>query len=74
MENPRFLLDSVKEVIIDCRSLADVPVVLGGQDTASFRTVHWPIWELIWAFKEKVKLLSSRSWNGSAGRPIFILN
>ena len=30
MENPRFLLDSVKDFVNDCRSLSDAPVVLGG--------------------------------------------
>ncbi len=30
MANPNFLLESVKEVVANCRSLSDAPVVLGG--------------------------------------------
>ena len=36
MENPRFLLDSVKEVINDCRTLSDAPVILGGAGYSIF--------------------------------------
>jgi radical SAM superfamily enzyme YgiQ (UPF0313 family) len=30
MENPKFLLEPVKRIVANCRSLADVPIVLGG--------------------------------------------
>lgn len=36
MENPGFFLDSVKDVVNDCRSLADAPVVLGGAGYSIF--------------------------------------
>lgn len=36
MENPGFLLDSVKDFVNDCRSLADAPVVLGGAGYSIF--------------------------------------
>jgi radical SAM superfamily enzyme YgiQ (UPF0313 family) len=36
MEDPQFLLDQVKAVISDCRSLANVPIVLGGAGYSVF--------------------------------------
>ena len=36
MENPRFLLDSVKEVINDCRTLSDAQIILGGAGYSIF--------------------------------------
>ena len=36
MENPGFLLDSVKDFVNDCRSLSDAPVVLGGAGYSIF--------------------------------------
>jgi radical SAM superfamily enzyme YgiQ (UPF0313 family) len=36
MENPKFLLDSVKTVVIECRSLSDAPIVLGGAGYSIF--------------------------------------
>ena len=36
MAQPRFLLDQVKAVISDCRSLTDVPIVLGGAGYSVF--------------------------------------
>ena len=36
MENPGFFLDSVKDVVNDCRSLADASVVLGGAGYSIF--------------------------------------
>ncbi len=36
METPFFMLDSVKEVISDCRSLSDAPIVLGGAGYSIF--------------------------------------
>jgi radical SAM superfamily enzyme YgiQ (UPF0313 family) len=36
MENPRFLLDSVKGVVADCRSLSSAPIVLGGAGYSIF--------------------------------------
>jgi len=36
MENPGFFLDSVKDFVNDCRSLADAPVVLGGAGYSIF--------------------------------------
>jgi radical SAM superfamily enzyme YgiQ (UPF0313 family) len=36
MENPKFLLDSVKGVVADCRSLSSAPIVLGGAGFSIF--------------------------------------
>jgi radical SAM superfamily enzyme YgiQ (UPF0313 family) len=36
MENPGFLLDTVKDFVNDCRSLSDAPVVLGGAGYSIF--------------------------------------
>jgi len=36
MESPRFLLDTVKEVVEACRDLSDAPVVLGGAGYSIF--------------------------------------
>lgn len=36
VENPRFLLDSVKEVINDCRTLSDAQIILGGAGYSIF--------------------------------------
>ena len=36
MENPKFLLDSVKTVVTECRSLSDAPIVLGGAGYSIF--------------------------------------
>ena len=36
MENPRFLLDPVKEIVAGCRSLSDAPIVLGGAGYSIF--------------------------------------
>jgi len=36
MENPTFLLDSVRNVISDCRSLSNAPIVLGGAGYSIF--------------------------------------
>jgi radical SAM superfamily enzyme YgiQ (UPF0313 family) len=36
MESPRFLLDSVKKVVEDCRTLSDAPIVLGGAGYSIF--------------------------------------
>jgi len=36
MENPRFLLDSVKGVINDCRTLSDAQIILGGAGYSIF--------------------------------------
>jgi radical SAM superfamily enzyme YgiQ (UPF0313 family) len=36
METPIFLLDSVKTVVADCRSLSDAPIVLGGAGYSIF--------------------------------------
>jgi radical SAM superfamily enzyme YgiQ (UPF0313 family) len=36
MENPRFLLDPVKEIVTGCRSLFDGPIVLGGAGYSIF--------------------------------------
>jgi radical SAM superfamily enzyme YgiQ (UPF0313 family) len=36
MENPRFLLDSVKHFINDCRSLSDAQIILGGAGYSIF--------------------------------------
>ncbi len=36
MNNPRFLLDEVKNTVFYCRSLSDVPVVLGGAGYSIF--------------------------------------
>lgn len=36
MEKPRFLLDSVKDVVSACRKLTDVPVILGGAGYSIF--------------------------------------
>jgi radical SAM superfamily enzyme YgiQ (UPF0313 family) len=36
MENPRFLLDPVKEIVADCRSLSEATIVLGGAGYSIF--------------------------------------
>ena len=36
MENPRFLLDQVKDIVVDCRSLSGAPIVLGGAGYSIF--------------------------------------
>jgi radical SAM superfamily enzyme YgiQ (UPF0313 family) len=36
MENPRFLLDPVKEIVAGCRSLSDATIVLGGAGYSIF--------------------------------------
>ncbi|MFQ5841024.1 MAG: B12-binding domain-containing radical SAM protein [Thermodesulfobacteriota bacterium] len=36
MENPRFLLDQIKGVVTDCRSLSDAPIILGGAGYSIF--------------------------------------
>jgi len=36
METPIFLLDSVRDVVSDCRSLSDAPIVLGGAGYSIF--------------------------------------
>lgn len=36
MENPRFLLESVKGVVFNCRDLSDAPIVLGGAGYSIF--------------------------------------
>ncbi|NOQ18858.1 MAG: radical SAM protein [Desulfobacterales bacterium] len=36
MENPGFLLDSVKDFVNDCRNLSDAPIVLGGAGYSIF--------------------------------------
>ncbi len=36
MEHPRFLLDQVKDVVINCRSLSGAPIVLGGAGYSIF--------------------------------------
>ena len=36
MENPGFLLDSVKDFVNDCRNLSDVPIILGGAGYSIF--------------------------------------
>jgi radical SAM superfamily enzyme YgiQ (UPF0313 family) len=36
MEKPRFLLDPVKEIVADCRSLSDATIVLGGAGYSIF--------------------------------------
>jgi radical SAM superfamily enzyme YgiQ (UPF0313 family) len=36
MENPRFLLDPVKEIVADCRNLSEAKIVLGGAGYSIF--------------------------------------
>ena len=36
MQTPRFLLDPVKEIVADCRSLSSAPIVLGGAGYSIF--------------------------------------
>jgi len=36
MENPRFLLDPVKQIVADCRSLSEATIVLGGAGYSIF--------------------------------------
>ena len=36
MENPRFLLDPVKEIVTDCRNLSEAAIVLGGAGYSIF--------------------------------------
>lgn len=36
MENPRFLLDPVKDLVEDCRKMSDAPVILGGAGYSIF--------------------------------------
>jgi radical SAM superfamily enzyme YgiQ (UPF0313 family) len=36
MESPKFLLEAVKDVVIDCRSLSDATIVLGGAGYSIF--------------------------------------
>jgi radical SAM superfamily enzyme YgiQ (UPF0313 family) len=36
MENPRFLLDQVKEVVMDCRNLSDAAIIVGGAGYSIF--------------------------------------
>lgn len=36
MENPKFLLDQVKEVVAACRNLSDIPIILGGAGYSIF--------------------------------------
>jgi hypothetical protein len=35
-QNPRFLLDQVREAIADCRRLSDAPIILGGAGYSIF--------------------------------------
>ena len=36
MQNPGFLLDPVKDIVSDCRSFSDVPIILGGAGYSIF--------------------------------------
>ena len=36
MENPNFLLDGVRTVVVECRNLSDAPIVLGGAGYSIF--------------------------------------
>ena len=57
MENPRFLLESVKDVVITCRKYCDATIVLGGAGYSIFPQVTLDYLKADIGVKEKVKAL-----------------